>query len=91
MQNLNPASLMPSLSDSSITNKQDYCDGVQRSHSAQFLPDESLSEEDDDMDHYENVLPKPKPSSKLPKAKSKVATRKSSRKNLKTEYCEYSD
>ncbi|GJQ74093.1 hypothetical protein Trydic_g19015 [Trypoxylus dichotomus] len=55
IKNLNPASLMPSMSESSIANRQDTCDGLQRSHSAQFLPDESPSEEDDDvMDHYEN-------------------------------------
>lgn len=90
-QNLNPASLMPSMSESSITAKQDYCDGLQRSQSAQFLPDDSLSEEDDDMNHYENVIPKSKASSKASKAMPKIATRKSNRKTGKTDYNEYSD
>lgn len=81
---------MTSISDSSLIDK-DRCDGVQKSHSAQFLPEESLSEDDDDMDHYENIAPQPKLTSKPPKGKSKVATRKSARKSMKTDYCEYSD
>ncbi|KAI4459233.1 hva22-like protein [Holotrichia oblita] len=70
IKNLNPASLMPSVSDSSLIDKDRY-DGVQRSHSAQFLPEESMSEEDDEMDHYENVVPQPKLTTKPPKTKSK--------------------
>lgn len=81
---------MPSMSDSSISSKQDFVDGHQRSRSTEFFPmNDSLSEEDGDMDHYEILVPKTKVTPS--KSKTKVAQRKSSRKTKKTEYNEYSD
>lgn len=75
---------MPPLSEPSLSNKQDNIDGVRM----QQLSEEEVSG-DEDVD-YENIVYKQKPP-KAVKSKSKAATRKSSRKPVKTEYYECSD
>lgn len=81
-QNLNPSTLASSLSDPSLANHlQDNVDGLKRSQSLQFS---SLGETsaDEEMDHYENLVPKAKPKEK---AKRKGPTTRKSRKTVKTD------
>jgi len=87
-----PASLLPSMSESSISSNRDEVDTIKESQSFQDLPyeDIELSDDDTEMEHYENIAPKAKPT-KSTKIKGRPGTRKSARRSTKTDHSEYSD
>lgn len=82
---------MPSISDSSISSKRDDVDNVKIIQATRDSCEEiELSDDDTEMEHYENVAPKAKPT-KVSKPKGRSGVRKSSRKAAKTDYYECSD
>lgn len=88
-QNLNPVTLMSSMSESSLANGQETPDGIKKSASAGAVYEETLTEEEDD--YYENMNVPTKSRAVTRSKGRKVAVKKSSKRTAKIEYCEYSD
>ena len=92
-QNLNPVTLMSSMSESSLAESslgQDTHDGIKKSASADAVYEEMFTEEEDE-DYYENLNVSMKTRAVTRSKSRKVAVKKSSKKTAKIEYCEYSD